>query len=388
MQGETIPFIATKFIAKDGHVVPIEGSVASRMVGVEVVATHGFFRDVTERLRTEELEERAARLERDERARYLEKMAALGKLSAGLAHELNNPAAAIQRAASELERSISRRDTALRALLAEEVDREGFRAIDALWLRSAEQDGRTDGDPVARQEVEAQLETWLDAHDVDNGWLIAPVLSDAGLTEGDLTALAEAVPRASLPSAMGWITESLTALDSTRIVAHGTRRISDLVTAIKSYSHMDRATEHIGDVHDGIEDTLVILGHRLRDVRIEKGYDRSLPPVPMHGNSLNQVWTNLLDNAVDAVGGRGHIGIRTLRDDTHLVVEIEDDGQGIPPEVLPRIFEPFWTSKPQGVGTGLGLDTVWRIVTEEHGGGVAATSSPGATVFRVSLPLP
>ncbi|WP_169743438.1 two-component system sensor histidine kinase NtrB [Knoellia sinensis] len=388
MEGHPIPFIETKFIAKDGREVPVEGSVTLRMVGDEVVATHGFFRDVTERLRAEELEERAARLEREERARYLEKMAALGKLAAGLAHELNNPAAAIQRAAGRLEETTARRDAAQRALVAEGVSAEGFLAIDALLQRSASFGEEAGTDPVARQELETRIESWLEGAGVTEAWRLAPVLADGGVTDRDLTALAEAVPSSSMSSAMGWITESLSGHEATRIVSHGTHRISDLVAAIKSYSHMDRATEHISDVHDGIEDTLVILGHRLRDVRIERDFDRELPPIPMFGNSLNQVWTNLLDNALDAIDDHGHIAIRTARDGDRLVVEIEDDGPGIPPDVLPRIFEPFYTSKPQGVGTGLGLDTVWRIVTEEHGGSVEATSAPGRTLFHVSLPLP
>lgn len=388
MDGRPIALVETWFLAKDGHEVPVEGSVTSRMLGDTVVATHGFFRDVSERLRADELEARTVRLERDERARYLEKMAALGKLSAGLAHELNNPAAAIQRAAGGLQDTMRRRDAALRALLAEDIGVGGFLAIDDL-LRSSTAPGDPSAvDPVDRADREEELETWLEDHGIAEAWQTAPALADAGVSPEGLESVSRGVPETSLPCAVSWITESLTAQGTTEIIRHGTHRISDLVSAIKGYSHMDRATEHVADIHEGIEDTLVMLGHRLRNVEVERSYDRSLPTIPTFGNSLNQVWTNLLDNAIDAVDGHGRVRISTSASDAKAVIEVEDDGEGIPPDALPRIFEPFFTSKEQGVGTGLGLDTVWRIVTEQHNGTIEAQSTPGHTVFRVALPLP
>ncbi len=150
---------------------------------------------------------------------------------------------------------------------------------------------------------------------------------------------------------------------------------------------MDRATEHEADVHVGLENTLIILAHRLRNAEVVREYDHFLPPIRMYGNTMNQVWTNILDNAIDATDGKGQIVIRTLSEDGDVVVEIEDNGMGIPPDALHRIFEPFYTSKPQGQGTGLGLDTAWRIVTREHGGTITAISEPGRTVFRITLPI-
>jgi PAS domain S-box-containing protein len=387
IQGHPIDFIATTFVGKEGQGVPVEGSVTSRFVGDEIVATHGFFRDVTERLRARELEERAARLEREERARYLEKMAALGKLSAGLAHELNNPAAAIQRASANLPEAMERRDDALRSLVREQITAEGWTAIDRVLDRpSPAGDGARD--PVAVSALEEVLEQWLDDHGVEGAWNVAPGLVEAGVTEQHLESIAAAVPAPALKPALAWITESVSERESAEIINQSSRRIADLVKAIKGYTHMDRATEHAGDVHDGIENTLVILGHRLRNVQVERDYDRALPPLQMFGNTLNQVWTNLLDNAIDAMDGSGRIAIRTRQQGDQVVVEIEDNGKGIPPEDLACIFEPFFTSKPQGVGTGLGLDTVWRIITEEHGGTVVTESVPGQTVFRVFLPVP
>ncbi len=387
IRGEPISFIETVFVAKDGHPVPVEGSVTSRLIGEEVVATHGFFRDVTERNRARELEERAARLEQEERARYLEKMAALGKLSAGLAHELNNPAAAIQRASGGMQGIIQRRDEAMRAMLTADGGVERCEVIERL-IESLPgmSDAPAPTDPLAMSEQETAIEDWLEARNIEDGWTFAPALVEAGIGESELEALAGEVSADAMPAALRWITESLALREASEIITQSSRRIADLVQAIKGYSHMDRATEHEGDLHDGIENTLVILGHRLRNVQVEREFDRGLPPIRMFGNSLNQVWTNLLDNAIDAMDGAGTIRIRTMRDGDQVTVEIEDGGTGIPPEQLSRIFEPFFTTKPQGVGTGLGLDTVWRIITEEHGGTIAAESEPGRTVFRVTLP--
>lgn len=388
MQGETLDGFATTFVAKDGRHVPIEGSVTSRMLGDEVVATHGFFRDITERLRTQELEERTARLEREEQARYLEKMAALGKLSAGLAHELNNPAAAVQRANASLRDTLARRDEALHSLADAGLTPECWHGMEAVMdevrrLRIS----RDRVDPIAISDVEEAIEGWLEDREVPRAWTFAPALAEGGFRVDQLERVVSYVPDAAVTSAISWVTETLHLEESVEIVSQGSRRINELVQAIKGYSHMDRATEHDSDIHDGLEDTLIILGHRLRNVEIQRDYDRTIPPIRMYGNTLNQVWTNIIDNAIDAMNGAGRIVLRTRQDGGNVVVEIEDTGPGIPPEMLPRIFEPFFTSKPQGHGTGLGLDTAWRIVSEEHNGSITATSRPGQTVFRVSVPV-
>jgi PAS domain S-box-containing protein len=388
IRGEPVEFVATRFVAKDGRKVPVEGSVTSRFLGGEVVATHGFFRDVTLRLRARELEERADQLEREERARYLEKMAALGKLSAGLAHELNNPSAAIQRANAGLQETLQRRDAAMRRLADAGLTPDSWQSIDDSLgtVHRARSDKRV-VDAIALSTSEAAIETWLEDHAIARAWELAPELAEAGITAGDLATIAARVPSSALAAAITWVTETRVLGESTEIIAESSRRIAELVQAIKGYSHMDRASEHDADIHDGLENTLIILAHRLRNVDVQRQYDRSLPPIRMYGNTLNQVWTNILDNAIDAMDGTGRIVIRTVPHGDDVVVEIEDNGKGIPADALPCIFEPFFTSKPQGQGTGLGLDTAWRIVTKEHAGTIMATSEPGRTVFRISLPI-
>ena len=388
IRGETVPFLETHFVAKDGRAVPVEGSVTSRFLGDEVVATHGFFRDITERLRAHELEVRAAQLEREERARYLEKMAALGKLSAGLAHELNNPAAAVQRANATLQETLQRRDTAMRELADAVCNTSSWRPVEEILGKV--QSGRLDKrevDYIAVSESEAAIETWMEDHDIERPWEIAPTLAESGITALDLSTIAARVSSTALHAAITWLAETMVLGESMEIIAQSSRRIAELLQAIKGYSHMDRATEHDADIHEGLENTLIILAHRLQNVEVQREYDRSLPAIRIFGNTINQVWTNIIDNAIDALDGTGRIVIRTLPDDDHIVVEIEDNGSGIPADALPRIFEPFFTSKPQGQGTGLGLDTVWRIVTKEHAGTITAVSEPGRTVFRVRLPI-
>ena len=386
IRGETVESLETKFVTKDGRTVPVEGSVTSRFLGDEVVATHAFFRDTSERLRAQELEVRAAHLEREERARYLEKMAALGKLSAGLAHELNNPAAAVQRANAGLRETIRRRDDAMRDLAGTGLGPASWGAIEEILGRVRPTPGDGKVDLIALSDAEAEIESWLEDQGIERAWELAPALAEAGITAPDLATIAASLPPTALIGAITWIAETVVLGESTEIISESSRRISDLVTAIKGYSHMDRATEYDADVHEGLENTLIILGHRLGNVEVCRQYDRSLPSIRMYGNTLNQVWTNILDNAIDAMDGTGRIALRTMRQDECSVVEIEDDGKGIPSDALPRIFEPFFTTKAQGEGTGLGLDTAWRIITEEHAGSITATSEPGRTVFRVRLP--
>lgn len=387
IQGETITYMEAIFQTRDGQPLPVEGNVTSRFVGDVVVATHGFFRDTSERIRARELEERNLHLEQEQQARYLEKMAALGKLSAGLAHELNNPAAAVQRASSSILRTLSLREAALRTLANQGLTAADWLEIDQVsqWVTS--EANRVEQSGMIAIEAEQALEDWLVKHHVENAWEIAPELAETGLTAELLDPLAETLPESTLVPALDWLNETASIHLSVRIIQRSSHRISELVTAIKGYSHMDRATEQLVDIHEGLENTLIILGHRLQNVTIQRSYDRGIPPIRVFGNTLNQVWTNILDNAIDAMDAKGTIAIRSHQDANQVVVEIEDNGKGIAPDDLACIFEPFFTTKSQGYGTGLGLDTAWRIVTEEHGGTITAESEPGRTLFRTSLPI-
>lgn len=387
MQGQSIEDVRTVFVAKDGSAVPVEGSVTTRMVDGQPIASHSFFRDISERLRAEELHARNEQLERERMAQYLEKMAALGKLAAGLAHELNNPAAAAKRSSAELIESLGRheqaiRDLSLLGLTSDEWDRLDGRVKHHIDAPLA--DGHDD--PVAISEREDEIADWLADHSIDEGWNLAPVLVSAGVTDAILEEIEDDFPSSHGP-AVRWLGESLAVRGALDVICRSTSRMSDLVAAIKAYTYMDRAAEQIVDIHEGLDNTRIILAHRLRNVTVRTDYDRSLPPVRAFGSGLNQVWTNLLDNAVDATDGRGTISIRTSLAGDQVCVEIADDGCGIPAEHLTRIFEPFFTTKAQGRGMGLGLDTAWRIVTDEHGGTIDVESEPGRTVFRVLLPV-
>jgi PAS domain S-box-containing protein len=388
MQGRSVEYLRTDFVTKSGNPVPVEGSATVRMVAGEIIATHGFFRDISERLRSEELRARNEQLERQHMARYLEKMAALGKLAAGLAHELNNPAAAAQRASAGLRSSLARRDAAARALAGQGLADEVWQAlVDLVPDTTSAATTGAGADPVTVSEREDAIESWLELHDVGEGWTLASGLVAAGMTEAVLDELASRLPAAALEPAVRWLGESVSVVTAADVVTRSASRMSDLVKAVKAYSYMDRAAEQRVDVHEGLENTRIILAHRLKDMTVVASYDRALPPVRAFGSGLNQVWTNIIDNAVDATDGRGSITIRTRRDGDRAVVEITDDGCGIPPEYQTCIFEPFFTTKPQGIGLGLGLDTAWRIVTEEHHGMIEVESKPGRTTFRVALPL-
>lgn len=386
LSGESIPYMEAVFRTKAGDPVPVEGSVTNRFMGDTIIATHGFFRNISERLHAEELERRNAALIRDEKARYLEKMAALGKLSAGLTHELNNPAAAVSRASARLTTALAQRDDALTTLVSEGITKDQCRRLVALSLPPASASGEQLG-PLERDRRESEIEQVLDELDVPQGWSLAAGLAEAGQTVVSIRELAQQVARADLVPTLNWINATNAARESVEVLVRSSRRITEIVRAVKGYTHMDRAAEQQVDLHDGLDSTLTILNHALRDVTVKREFDHSLPQIRVYGNTLNQVWTNILDNAADATAGSGTITIRTRRDGDHAVVEIEDDGPGITSDDLHRIFEPFFTTKPQGVGTGLGLDTAWRIVTQEHGGTIGVESRPGRTVFTVTLPL-
>jgi len=318
---------------------------------------------------------------------HRQKLAALGKISAGLAHELNNPAAAAARAAESLRESV----TALRnANLG--LDRLALTADQRTTLAGLEERvlefaaRHHEDDPLERSDREQALGDWLEAHEIGNAWALASTLADAGAGVAHMERLPDLVPTAAIGDVLCRICAALQVGSMVDQIEDSTRRISALVKAVKEYSYMDQGSQQEVDIHEGLDNTLLILGHRLKQgVNVIREYDRTLPRLCAYGSELNQVWTNLIDNAVDAMGGKGELRIRTSRVGDAVLVEIIDNGPGIPPEVKAHLFEPFFTTKGVGEGTGLGLDTVKRIVNH-HRGEVRLETRPGETNFQVWLP--
>ena len=317
-----------------------------------------------------------------------DKLIALGKLSAGLAHELNNPAAAARRAADYLRQAMTDLRSANVQLGKSDMSVETRTYLTQLefdWAENAAHQQPVD--TVERSDREENLMVWLEKKGVDIAWKLAPGLVDAGVSEQMLEKILPRIPRAVVPDALTRLTASVTMTRLLGEIQHSMGRISDLVRAIKEYSYMDQMPEQNVDVHEGLENTLTMLGYRLKSgIEVIREYDRNIPKILARGSELNQVWTNLITNAIDAMQGRGKLRIHTILEPEHVIVEIVDSGGGIPPEIQDRIFEPFFTTKGVNEGTGLGLDISYRIISN-HGGDIRFDSVPGKTRFCIYLPL-
>ena len=298
------------------------------------------------------------RLQVEEELRQSEKMAALGKLAAGLAHELNNPAAAAGRASSQLLDALQELQDATSDLAKAGIDHDLWGSLsewDRLLQRRSEEP--TELSPLEASDREEELIDWLESHDVDDGWDLAPTLVAAGVKLADLERIAATVPRHALGNAVSWLCRSFATQDLARAVVLGSRSISKLVDAAKSFSYMDQDQVQMIDVHTGVEDTITMLANRITDeIEIVREYGHDLPQIHVPASELNQVWMHVLENAIDAIGERGRITVRTFEDGGCVVVEIEDDGPGIPQQIENQIFDPFFTTKEVGDGVGLGLD--------------------------------
>jgi signal transduction histidine kinase len=317
-----------------------------------------------------------------------ERLESLGTMAAGLAHELNNPAAAARRASSELADALEVLGSTIGVFVESGVERAQAAELvkmQAEALERAEQ--RAPLSTLQASDAEDALSETLERAGVQEGWRLAEPLSRAGVDEAFVSRIAELAGPAT-EAAVRWIAASLLARELADELAESTDRMSTLVGAVKRYAYMDRGGLVEIDVHDGLETTLTILGHKLKhtSIAIERKYAADMPSFRAYGAELNQVWTNLLDNAIDALGESGTITIVTRRDGDCIEVDIADDGSGIPAEVRERIFDPFFTTKDVGHGTGLGLDTARRIVVDRHRGSLRVESDPGHTVFRVRVP--
>jgi signal transduction histidine kinase len=317
-----------------------------------------------------------------------ERLLALGKLSAGLTHELNNPAAAAGRAAHDLRDRITHMRHKLAMIADGSLERDQLKQLVLAQDEFVEKARHApDLTPLQTSDAEDELTDWLDDHAVTEGWQLAPIFVAAGLGVDDLDAVEAAVPEDSIEGALRWLAYTVETEGLLGEIIDSTARISALVGAAKQYSQMDRAPHQWLDLHEGLFATLTMLKPKFGAIKLVKELDKSLPRIPGYPAELNQVWTNLIDNARDAMDGEGTLTVRTRREGDCAVVEIEDTGPGIPPEIRTRIFEPFFTTKPVGQGTGLGLDVSFRVVVNRHHGDLRVTSEPGRTVFTVLLPL-
>jgi signal transduction histidine kinase len=318
-----------------------------------------------------------------------ERLAMLGTMAAGLTHELNNPAAAAQRASSDLAEALDVLSSTLGHFVESGVEREQAQELVEIQRGALSRcAARTSLDALDAADAEDELLAQLEELDVPEPWKLSEPLAGAGLEEQTLRRVGELAGPAT-PAALQWISASLAAHKLAAELSESTERMSSLVAAVKSYAYMDRGELVEADIHEGLETTLKVLGHKLKhaDIEVVRDYDRDLPKLTVHGGELNQVWTNLLDNAIQAVGDGGTITISTALDGPCARVDIADDGPGIEADVLERIFDPFFTTKDVGQGTGLGLDTARRIIVQSHRGSIEADSAPGNTVFHVWLPL-
>jgi signal transduction histidine kinase len=318
-----------------------------------------------------------------------ERLLALGSLSAGLTHELNNPAAAAVRATSALRERVAGMRHKLGTIAAGSYDRTTLEMLIQLQERAVDLVSKAPAlSPIEASDREDGIADWLDRHGVADGWNLAPAFVQAGLDTGWLEHVAATVDDATLDGALRWLNCTVETELLMNEIEDSTNRISTLVGAAKQYSQLDRAPYQVVDVHELLDSTLMMLGGKIPPgITIVKDYDTVLPRIPAYPGELNQVWTNLIDNAVSAMNGTGTLTVRTGLDRDQLFVEFADTGPGVPPEIRERIFEPFFTTKPVGAGTGLGLDISWRIIVNKHHGDLQVQSFPGDTRFRVRLPL-
>ena len=330
-----------------------------------------------------------AYLQQEVTLRQSEKLATLGKLSAGIAHELNNPASAAVRGAEHLKNNISelqKTQFKLGKLSLSDEQLEKVKSLNELFYEKSKQPNELD--PLTRSNLENEMEEWLEEKGISNCWELASTIVNTGFTKEELADLTKIFTNEQFPvvvSSLGtnFITDSLT-----EEIKQGAERITQIVKALKSYTFLDQAPIQSVDIHEGLDNTLVMLRSRLKNgISVEREYSENLPRIQAYGSELNQVWTNIIDNAIDAMSGNGRITIKTYKENQHLVVELKDSGPGIPEDIQSKIFDPFFTTKSVGKGTGLGLNISHNIIVQKHKGEIKVKSRPGETYFQIKLPI-
>lgn len=379
---EDMPRMASVKARRDTRMLAIHRDQLQELLKTSPSAAEAMFYTVLKRLRSTE-----------SKLRQSEKMAQLGSLTAGIAHELNNPAAAVKRGAQQLETAMTDSNTAYSRLNQAGLTDDQWHIWQKLTQNAQEQAGRPpEMDALSRSDREYELEEWLDDQGIEDAWEIAPTLVDLHLSNDDLSTLTQDFRPDQLAPMFSWLNATYTVYSLFAELRQGAERISGIVKALKTYSYLDQAPVQDVDIHKGLDNTLLILNHKLKNgPSVRREYAEDLPKILGYGSELNQVWTNIIDNACDALSemppGEGLITIRTQQLNDWIKIIIEDNGPGMPPEVRARIFDPFFTTKPPGVGTGLGLDISYNIIVQKHRGDIKVESQPGKTVFQVWLPI-
>jgi signal transduction histidine kinase len=321
---------------------------------------------------------------------HREKLISLGTMAAGLMHELNNPGAAARRAASQMRENLSRLQQISLRMCGGDVMTQGqtdcLRVLQEQALKPQKMNAMSSLDQA---DAEDELASWLEDHGIENSWKLAATLSGIGFDAQALECAQHEFPGNTLSDPLNWMEALISSVQLVGTIEESVSRVTDLVGAVKKYAYEDKPQRHQLDVHDSIQSTLVILGHKFRqkELNVEKQFAPTLPAISTCGVGLSQVWTNLLDNAIDASPQKGTVRVRTWVSGESVCVAIGDDGPGIPEENKKLIFEPFFTTKPTGQGTGLGLDIVRHIVVDKFGGEIQLDTVPGKTEFTIKLPV-
>ena len=330
-----------------------------------------------------------AYLQQEIMLRQSEKLATLGRLSAGVAHELNNPAGAAQRSAKQLQDVIVKVEQNEFALGQSNLSKEHLEILKPHTQQIYQHIKQPEYfDPIIRSEMEDEIETWLRGKEISDAWEFSPLLVNMGYNIEEILKLSKSFSIQQFPIIIAFLCNIYITRKLIEEIEHGTHRITEIVKALKSYSYLDKTPLQSVDIHEGLNDTLVILRSKLSSgVQVSLKYEKDIPRIEAYGNELNQVWTNILDNAISAIEGTGEIVIKTYKQNSCIIIEIEDNGPGIPQEIQSKIYDPFFTTKAPGEGTGLGLNISYNIIVQKHKGTIEVHSKPGRTCFKVKLPL-